>query len=307
MLGYRRAPAPTSYVNPSVARDEARIVNDGVATERADKAAEEAARKAEQAKDREAKARQRNAKAAEKEAEAQGKSTLAAEAAQAAAEAAMAAQQALIDQQTTGAEAMTGVLMAAGQGADALSAKLLQLAEQILSQQLMQALSGAPGMGWLGRLLGAPAAPVIDPLGDALRSLNLFSAGGFTGDGGRLEPAGIVHRGEWVFSKAATQRIGADNLARLHESALRGYAGGGLVGDTGAARKAVSDSHRASTGAPQITLNAPVTVNASGGSPEQNADLARKIAQEHESSMRGLIRDELVRQFRPGNVLAGRR
>lgn len=306
VLGYRRAPAPGQYVNPVQARDEARIVNDGVAAERADKAAEEAARKAEQAKDREAKARERNAKAAEKEAEAQSKSTLAGEAAKAAAEAAIAAQEALIDQQTTGAEAMTGVLMAAGQGADALSAKLLQLAEQILSQQLFGFLSGQPGMGWLGRLLGAGAMPAGgDALTRALAGAGVFSEGGYTGPGGKLEPAGIVHRGEYVLSKAAVARIGVPALEALHQSALRGYSGGGLVGDTGQARKAVSGSLGRSAGAPQITVNGgPITVNATGGTPEQNADLAAQIAKQHERAMRGLVQDEIVRLMRPGNPLA---
>lgn len=53
-----------------------------------------------------------------------------------------------------------------------------------------------------------------------------FAAGGYTGDGGKYDPAGIVHKGEFVFTKEATQRIGAKNLYRL----MRGYANGGAVG-----------------------------------------------------------------------------
>lgn len=53
-----------------------------------------------------------------------------------------------------------------------------------------------------------------------------FAGGGYTGHGGKYEPAGIVHKGEYVFSKEATQRIGVDRLERLH----RGYASGGYVG-----------------------------------------------------------------------------
>jgi hypothetical protein len=44
-----------------------------------------------------------------------------------------------------------------------------------------------------------------------------FADGGFTGKGGKYEPAGVVHKGEFVFNKAATSRIGVDNLERLHE------------------------------------------------------------------------------------------
>lgn len=56
-----------------------------------------------------------------------------------------------------------------------------------------------------------------------------LSDGGYTGDGGKYEPAGIVHRGEYVFSKEAVNRLGVGTLERLHRSG-KGYASGGLVG-----------------------------------------------------------------------------
>lgn len=62
--------------------------------------------------------------------------------------------------------------------------------------------------------------------------MNGFSGGGYTGDGGKYDPAGIVHKGEFVFTKEATQRIGARNLYRL----MRGYANGGSVGSSGYSR-----------------------------------------------------------------------
>lgn len=55
-----------------------------------------------------------------------------------------------------------------------------------------------------------------------------FAEGGFTGPGGRNQPAGVVHRGEYVFSKSAVDKIGVGNLDQMHKSA-RGYAEGGLV------------------------------------------------------------------------------
>jgi lambda family phage tail tape measure protein len=53
-----------------------------------------------------------------------------------------------------------------------------------------------------------------------------FADGGYTGDGGKYQPAGIVHAGEFVMNKEATSRIGVGNLYRM----MRGYADGGLVG-----------------------------------------------------------------------------
>jgi hypothetical protein len=62
---------------------------------------------------------------------------------------------------------------------------------------------------------------------DALKAVATFADGGYTGDGGSSEPAGIVHRGEYVFSAPAVQRIGVHNLESMHRM---GYAEGGLVG-----------------------------------------------------------------------------
>lgn len=56
-----------------------------------------------------------------------------------------------------------------------------------------------------------------------------FDEGGFTGNGGKNDPAGIVHRGEYVFSQDAVKAIGVENLEAMHNS-LKGYSNGGLVG-----------------------------------------------------------------------------
>lgn len=70
-----------------------------------------------------------------------------------------------------------------------------------------------------------------------------FSSGGYTGPGQKYQAAGLVHKGEFVFTKEATSRIGVDELYRLmrgqagsvHAPARRsvGYADGGLVNGAG--------------------------------------------------------------------------
>ncbi|WP_303703667.1 hypothetical protein [Brevundimonas naejangsanensis] len=77
--------------------------------------------------------------------------------------------------------------------------------------------SGSGGGGWLKKAMGWG------------RSLFGFSEGGYTGDGGKHEPAGLVHKGEYVFSQEAVQRIGAARLDAMHKN-LKGYSLGGLVG-----------------------------------------------------------------------------
>ena len=71
---------------------------------------------------------------------------------------------------------------------------------------------------------GTPAAPV---------DLTKFWAGGFTGPGGKFDPAGIVHRGEFVARSEVVMQPGAraflERFNALGMKALPGYADGGLV------------------------------------------------------------------------------
>lgn len=200
--------------------------------------------------------------------------------------------------QERGADDITGVFMAAREGSEEFANSLRNLADQLLSNVFKQlimgfAQSGAPGSGFVGALGGA---------------LGGFAEGGFTGPGTKYQPAGVVHAGEFVFSAETVKRIGADNLDAMHSAAKRGatgYSSGGLVSAAGKVAKATGASHSASekASAPAITLSPTINVNASGGTPEANADLARQVSRETERSMRGLIRDELVKQMRPGAML----
>jgi hypothetical protein len=52
-----------------------------------------------------------------------------------------------------------------------------------------------------------------------------FGVGGYTGTGGKDDPAGVVHKGEFVFDQDAVNRIGIGNLMKLQ----RGYSDGGPV------------------------------------------------------------------------------
>lgn len=93
-----------------------------------------------------------------------------------------------------------------------------QKATSTAGGNILQGIGGAQGGGgWLSSLF---------KFGKGLFG---FSSGGYTGDGGKLEPKGVVHGGEYVFSKEAVQRIGAGNLEALHKN-LKGFSMGGLVG-----------------------------------------------------------------------------
>ena len=57
-----------------------------------------------------------------------------------------------------------------------------------------------------------------------------FAVGGYTGAGGRLEPAGVVHKGEVVWSQADVARWGGPGVVDAMRR-WRGYDKGGFVGD----------------------------------------------------------------------------
>lgn len=50
----------------------------------------------------------------------------------------------------------------------------------------------------------------------ALALIGGFADGGYTGAGGKYDPAGIVHKGEYVFSQEDVNRIGLSNLEAMH-------------------------------------------------------------------------------------------
>ncbi|VEI47056.1 putative tail protein [Actinobacillus equuli] len=49
-----------------------------------------------------------------------------------------------------------------------------------------------------------------------------FSSGGFTGAGGKYDPAGIVHKGEYVMTSEATSRLGVGVLDSLNYGSASG-------------------------------------------------------------------------------------
>lgn len=112
-------------------------------------------------------------------------------------------------------------------------------AKYMIMQPLMQMLGfgGMGGSGWFGGFGGAGGTGMAemagnvtgffggDSIGAMLPFLGGLSGGGYTGDGNKYEPAGIVHRGEFVLNKEATRSIGVPTLNRMN----RGYADGGYV------------------------------------------------------------------------------
>ena len=73
------------------------------------------------------------------------------------------------------------------------------------------------------------AATINPPAGDkttASTTKDGYAEGGYTGDGGKHEPAGIVHKGEYVLDASTTKDLGLNKT-------ITGYSSGGYTGDGG--------------------------------------------------------------------------
>ncbi|TWF53301.1 tape measure protein [Neorhizobium alkalisoli] len=123
-------------------------------------------------------------------------------------------------------------LMDGKSAADALGGALKKVAD-ILLDQVLDAIfqvkgAGGSGGGGLGGLFSSifgggssfPAAP----------SVGLFADGGYTGPGGKHSPAGVVHKGEVVWSQADIRRAGGVAAVEAMRRGVAGYANGGPVG-----------------------------------------------------------------------------
>ena len=66
------------------------------------------------------------------------------------------------------------------------------------------AIAAVIGSGWAGLGLAAAGAVAV------MAALGSFADGGYTGPGGKYQPAGVVHRGEYVIPAEAVSRLGVD-------------------------------------------------------------------------------------------------
>lgn len=137
----------------------------------------------------------------------------------------------------------------------------------------------------------------------AMSDPDLYATGGYTGNGGKYDPAGIVHRGEFVFSKAATSRLGVGFLSSLHsaKTAKAGMIAAGLASSVAMAQP-ISVEARPTIAAVQPTQQtaqaAPMTVsiniNAQGGDANAIAKAVRQELEKVQQQQQARARSRLV-------------
>ena len=128
-----------------------------------------------------------------------------------------------------------------------------------------------------------------------------FASGGYTGPGGKYQPAGIVHKGEYVFDQASTNRIGVSQLEALRN----GQPLDATLGRTGfgtGVQNVNSDNRR------QTTVHAPINqeFHLQGITPEQLSTTLNQNNRQLSRQLKGeLTKEVTMPQGAFGNALKG--
>lgn len=116
--------------------------------------------------------------------------------------------------------AVDGIKVIWGGVQDAVKTPIRFVIETVLNSGLID------GFNWIADKVGADGLKIPHiPLPKG------FSGGGYTGDGGKYEPMGVVHGGEWVIPKEATAKLrsSAPGFLEYLNGFMPGYTNGGIV------------------------------------------------------------------------------
>ncbi len=189
--------------------------------------------------------------------------------------------------------------------ADAFAGALSRIGDALLDDVLASLFKVNSAAGVSGGLLssflglfgggGFASLPMTGPVPTARPG---FSDGGYTGDGGKYQPAGVVHKGEYVFDKAAVKAAGGPAAMEAMRRNLKGYANGGAVGIS---VPSIPSLRPANDNAVKVNY-APV-IDARGADAEAVARLERVVAKQG-AEMQGRV-EAAVRSAQKRNVKLG--
>ncbi|ENV7121209.1 phage tail tape measure protein [Escherichia coli] len=188
------------------------------------------------------------------------------------------------------AQNMAAMLTGSEQNWRSFTRSVLSMLTEILLKQAMAGMVGS-AISAIGSAFGGGASASAGTAIQAAAANFHFATGGFTGTGGKYEPAGIVHRGEFVFTKEATSRIGVGNLYRL----MRGYAEGGYVGGAG------SPAQMRRAEGIRFEQNNSVVIQNDGTNGQAGPQLMKAV---YDMARKG-AQDEIQAQMRDGGVFSG--
>lgn len=166
------------------------------------------------------------------------------------------------------------------------------------------------------------AVSIIDDIGKMITQMVMFNAiksgskamgigswfgfadGGYTGDGGKHDVAGVVHRGEWVVPQSVVKKPGM--LGFLNQLTYgNGYAEGGLVGG-GMAKPSAGSYSQPSSGQGNIhfSLTIPLQVVQQGDASQESSPTNQDIlTSETKSRLKQFVMETLDRELANGGMI----
>jgi lambda family phage tail tape measure protein len=187
---------------------------------------------------------------------------------------------------------------------------MARIAARQAASRLLSSIATSVGSAWAG---GVPA-PTTASVGSASTTftpqLNTagmtygkpFSDGGYTGPGGKYDPAGIVHGGEFVLRKEIVEQPGM--RAFLESLNAKGYADGGYVAPagaaySGAAMQAIGQSGNGSS----VVIHQDISVDGAGGQGGGPPGDMTAIREAYAKAAQDGARQEITRQLARGGMI----
>lgn len=123
-----------------------------------------------------------------------------------------------------------------------------------------------------------------------------FSDGGYTGPGAKYQPAGVVHKGEVVWSQQDIARAGGVGVVEAMRKGIAGYANGGAVG---------ADFTRMPSGAigtaNNFNFDMPITIEQGAGQQSGSVD-ADAFSRGIQQQLKRVVQEEMQKAWRPGGI-----
>ncbi|HAS1959089.1 TPA: phage tail tape measure protein [Enterobacter cloacae] len=173
---------------------------------------------------------------------------------------------------------------------DFLSTFLKGIAQMLTQLALVNGMKSAFGGTWFGNFLGIKQAWS----GGYIPEFANGGAVGYTGDGGKYQPKGVVHGGEFVFTKEATSALGVGNLYALMRGA-QGYANGGYVGTAPMYGLRTSN-------AGGVNVQTSVVVQ-NQGTQQQSSGSDDAISRAYKQTIDQSVRAGIAKQLQPGGLI----
>ncbi|MNE08854.1 Lambda phage tail tape-measure protein [compost metagenome] len=188
------------------------------------------------------------------------------------------------------------------------SKMLAKMAVQAAASNVFSSIFGTVATGLIGAGVGSGAsvgsagAGGFDfGLGSASSGMTYtptFSDGGYTGPGGKYEPAGIVHGGEFVLRKEVVSQPGMlDWLKTLNAS---GYADGGLVGSI--TPQPIPSQISSAGSSHSVVIQQEISVEGGGQAGASTADMSA-VSQAYAKAAKDGAQQEIAKQLKRGGMI----